>query len=78
MNKQFIKIDENTIKVITTKDAIINTASYKINFLMEQKSKIDEQKQIDIQARDAELAEIDEIIDAFENSPNNPIPDIIK
>lgn len=69
MQKQFIKLDENTIQVTTTHDPVVEIVKHNIDFLRERKIDIkarNEQKKI---LQDTELADVEEIIEFFDNNP---------
>lgn len=69
MQKQFLKIDENIIQVTTTHDLVVDIVKHNINFLRQQKMDIQGQKEREKILRDAELAEVAEIIEFFDNNP---------
>ena len=58
---EYIKINENEMKVIKTETRNIEVV-YNLNFLIEQRKTIQSQKEREITQRDKELTEVDNLI----------------
>jgi len=58
---EYIKINENEMKVIKTETRNIEVV-YNLNFLIEQRKTIQAQKEREITQRDKELTEVDNLI----------------
>ena len=58
---EYIKINENEMKVIKTETRKIEVV-YNLNFLIEQRKTIQAQKNREMAQRDKELAEVDDLI----------------